>query len=119
MASHQFTGEGSNSNSQQRPMTLDLGHGAAQSSTANTNAQGESSAPKKKKKGKRKRGKGGGNRRHSFAVPDDEPSVPPISGGRDEVVGTPRGRPFYKLGHVVGGNLSDTSLDSEVLLDHR
>lgn len=82
--------------------------------------QGEASgasSSKRKKKNKRKKGKSSTNRRQSFAIPDDEPPAHPSAGARDEGVAGSREWPFYKYGN--GGNHSDTSLSSEVLLDHR
>lgn len=79
---------------------------------------------------KRRRNHRGGqrkkkNRRQSFATPNEEPE-----GGATGATGRPNRdhlqppstakRPsFYRLGHSGRRNLSDTSLDSQALLDHR
>jgi len=84
--------------------------------------QGEQPAASRRKRthrgGKKKR-----NRRQSFAAPSDDVSnVDPARPNHDllDVPSSSAARPpFYRLGQSGGGNLSNTSLDSEVLLDHR
>ena len=73
---------------------------------------------------KRRRNHRGGkkkNRRPSFAGEDPANVDGPRSNQHSlepPASGAPR-PPFYKLGQSNGGNLSDTSLDSQALLDHR
>jgi magnesium transporter len=83
--------------------------------------QGEQPAASRRKRthrgGKKKR-----NRRQSFAAPSDDVSnVDPARSNHDllDVPSSSAARPpFTGWGNLVG-NLSNTSLDSEVLLDHR
>lgn len=89
----------------------------SQSNTHNTN---QSRQPKKRKHrgGKKKR-----NRRQSFAAASEDSTVASLAGdigengaGSSHMV-FPQ-RQFYRLGQQIGSN-SNTSLDSEALLDHR
>ncbi|KAI9754056.1 MAG: hypothetical protein M4579_004876 [Chaenotheca gracillima] len=95
----------------------------APSNLPSTAPQGNDSAPPKKRKhraGKKRR-----NRRQSFAMPADDPEqsgpapVAPSRSSHDlvDTSTTPR-QPFYRLGQG-GRTLSNTSLESEALLDHR
>ena len=78
----------------------------------------QSGAKKKKRGGKKKK-----NRRQSFLPAAEEESVAsgqlnrPAEAPTTAVAGTQQ--PFYRLAHTGVGNLSETSLDSEALLDHR
>lgn len=82
-------------------------------------AQGEQSTDGKKRRnhraGKKK------NRRQSFVLPRDEAGngdVMRSSQNLHDLPSTAR-PPLYRLGQSGGMNLSETSLDSEALLDHR
>lgn len=86
-------------------------------STSDTLAAGDPSATGKRRRnhraGKKKKG-----RRQSFLPtaaegeePSQKPNEPQLSG--------PARPPFYRLGQSGGRNLSETSLDSNALLDHR
>ena len=95
-----------------------------QNTQSTTNAvpttQLEGAVPRKRRNhraGKKKRA-----RRQSFAAPPDDLSA--AEGSRStELLDAPQsgnGRPpFYRLGQSGGGNLSQTSMDSQALLDHR
>ena len=81
----------------------------------------ESAALKKRRNhrgGKKKK-----NRRQSFAPPPDNPGLEEASRSNHDLLETTISatvRPsFYRLGQSGGGNLSETSLDSQALLDHR
>ncbi|KAK2858457.1 hypothetical protein FQN49_004715 [Arthroderma sp. PD_2] len=88
----------------------------------------ERSAPKKRRHRAPRRKR---NRRPSFAPPARETHCQsPLSrvdaqandGSENTKSTSPtetRPRPFYNLGRVGGGNISETSLESEALLDHR
>jgi magnesium transporter len=86
---------------------------------ADTGSRSGSNKPKRKRNRHRKRR----NRRQSFLAPEDsQPDAPPTVPENEALnvmvgnQGRPRGStPLYKL----GGNLSNTSLESEALLDHR
>ena len=100
--------------------SLNVGQSGPSTSAVNTNVPAEASASKKKKRNKKKRAKPKGDRRQSFAITgEDEENHPTAAASTPNVNNTQRERPFYKLGHATGGNLSDTSLESEALLDHR
>ena len=76
-----------------------------------------------KKRRKNKSGKKKKNRRQSFAPPLDNPGIGEASRSNHDLLetsmsATPR-PPFYRLGQSSGRNLSETSLDSQALLDHR
>lgn len=84
--------------------------------TADPTAAGPSHRRKKRKDhrgGKKKR-----NRRQSFAAPSDDGSgVLEIPQSRDDMQALSAARSsFYRL---KGHNMSNTSIDSEILLDHR
>ena len=80
--------------------------------------------PETKKKRKHRGKKSKRNRRQSFAAPSEESSIPSaipeITADQNGMDRSNSGfrQPFYKLGQS-GGNLSNTSLESEALLDHR
>ena len=90
--------------------------------TSNTMAQGDGRKKRKHRGGKKKR-----NRRHSFAAPSEDSTLPgpslrpshdPLVEEESEAAVVSARRPFY--GRSQGnGNLSSTSLDSDALLDHR
>ena len=97
---------------------------ALQNTQSTTNAlpmvAGESAGLKKRRNhrgGKKKK-----NRRQSFAVTSDEPGQGDGNRSNRDLLDVNRAsasRPsFYRLGQS-GRNLSETSLDSEALLDHR
>ena len=76
-----------------------------------------------KKKRKHRGGKKRKNRRQSFAAPSEASTMPegmpddPMADiAEDDIDSTSRPRPFYRR---RTGHLSDESLDSEALLDHR
>ena len=89
-------------------------------SSAVPTAQVDGAAPRKRRNhraGKKKR-----TRRQSFAAPSD--NLGDVEGSRSgemlEAPQTGNGRPpFFRLGQSGGRNLSQTSLDSQALLDHR
>ncbi len=109
------------STSAQRPTpeVLNPGPGAPSMATTAAGAQGEGGGASKKKK-RRKKNKV--NRRQSFAAPE-VPSVAEAARRSREQLEGQNGegtRPgFYRLGQSGRGNLSDESLSSEALLDHR
>ena len=84
-------------------------------------AQGDPSAASKRRnhRGGKKKKK---NRRQSFLPPAVEGEVDPARSNQNlhepTTSATPR-PPFYRLGQSGGRNLSETSLDSNALLDHR
>ena len=91
---------------------------------ANTTVPGTQLSPRRQTKRNHRAGKKKKARRKSFAVPDD------MDGGGDAMRSsqtlldqTGGSRPpftsFYRLGQSNGLNLSETSLDSDALLDHR
>ena len=87
--------------------------------------QGEGSSQAKPKRRKHRGGKKKRTRRQSFAAPsEDNSTLASISGDVSAENTAGRNRPsmpsntFYQLGRT-GGNMSNTSLDSEALLDHR
>ena len=96
----------------------------ATQSTSNAIPQipGEGAAASKRRRNHRGGQRKKKNRRQSFATPNEEPE-----GGdtgrpnRDHLQppGTAQRPSFYRLGHSGRRNLSDTSLDSQALLDHR
>ena len=78
-----------------------------------------------RKKRKHRGGKKKRNRRQSFAAPSEDSALPALDDGAGEhsLLEVPSNdsaarMPFYRRGHS-SGNLSSTSLDSDVLLDHR
>ena len=91
--------------------------------------QGSLSVPQTAADGKRKRKHRGGkkkrNRRQSFAAPSEASTVPEIAEGDQDdpmrqipgAITSAARETFYRRGQ--GRNLSDESLDSDVLLDHR
>lgn len=76
-----------------------------------------------KKRRNHRAGKKKKNRRQSFAVPGDESGNGAAMRSSQELLEQSRSAgprpPFYRLGQSGGGTLSETSLDSEMLLDHR
>ena len=90
-------------------------------STTDVLAGGDPNAPGKKRRnhrgGRRKK-----NRRQSFLPGNQEGNTDPARSSHDlnEPSTSSAARPpFYRLGQSGGGNLSETSLDSNALLDHR
>ena len=90
-------------------------------SNAVPTVSGEVNAFKKRRNhrgGKKKK-----NRRQSFAAPSDNPGLGDGARSSHDLLEAPASsaqRPsFYRLGQSGVGNLSDTSLDSSALLDHR
>jgi magnesium transporter len=83
--------------------------------TADTTAAGPGPSRRKRKDhrgGKKKR-----NRRQSFAAPSDDGSgLLDISQSRDDMQARSARSSFYMR---KGRNISNTSIDSEILLDHR
>lgn len=78
-----------------------------------------------RKKRKHRGGKKKRNRRQSFAAPSEDSALPTLEEGpgEDPSAEMPSNtlsarKPFYRRGQS-SGNLSSTSLDSDVLLDHR
>ena len=76
--------------------------------------------------GKRRKNHRGGkkrkNRRQSFLTGDEEGQVggaDPSRSIEEPQDNTTERPPFYRLGRSGGRNLSETSLDSNALLDHR
>ena len=106
------------SNGPQRPAELLQSTQSMSSAVPTTQAEG--AAPRKRRNhraGKKKR-----MRRQSFAAPPD--NLGDVEGSRSaEMLEAPQpgnGRPpFFRLGQSGGRNLSQTSLDSQALLDHR
>lgn len=100
------------------PTTLqgDQGRDGTSASTLRPDPAAAQGAARKKRShrgGKKKR-----NRRQSFAAPlDDGSGLPEASQSRAEVhlQSVARSNSFYRLRH----NLSNTSIESETLLDHR
>lgn len=96
------------------------GIGQAGPSNSNEPSRNESAPPaaKKKRRGKRRK-----PRRQSFAPTAEESANGDGPSSRDVhhiATNTTPMTSFYGLGPVGGGgNLSDTSLDSQALLDHR
>jgi magnesium transporter len=91
--------------------------------------QSAPSVPQASAEGRKKRKHRGGkkkrNRRQSFAAPSEDSALAPLEEGPGDnrllevPSNTSTGRiPFYRRGQS-SGNLSSTSLDSDVLLDHR
>ena len=92
------------------------------SKTQNGNENVQTQAPKKRKHrgGKKKR-----NRRQSFAAPSEDGSTVTEDRGENpegdninRLMSSGAPKPFYRLGQT-SGNLSNTSLESQALLDHR
>jgi len=78
-----------------------------------------------RKRRKHRGGKKKRNRRQSFAAPSEDSALLALEEGLEGtgLLGVPaipstKRVPFYGRGHS-SGNLSSTSLDSDVLLDHR
>jgi len=113
--SRQAEGSGDQLNVPQRPT------GALQNTQSTSNAvpTATDEAPSLKKRRNHRGGRKKKNRRQSFAATSDAPG---IGDGHDlrESPAPITARPtFYRLGQSGGRNLSETSLDSEALLDHR
>lgn len=90
-------------------------------STTDVLAGGDPNAPGKKRRNHRG-GRKKKNRRQSFLSGNQESNADPASLSHDlnEPSTSSAARPpFYRLGQSGGGNLSETSLDSNALLDHR
>lgn len=89
----------------------------AQSATAVPQASADGRKKRKHRGGKKKR-----NRRQSFAAPLEDSALSTLEEGPPQLEvpsNTSAVRmPFYRRGQS-SGNLSSTSLDSDVLLDHR
>lgn len=85
----------------------------------------QSEAPPTSKKRKHRGGRRKRNRRQSFAAPSEASDAmnPPAGRSNHDLLNVPRPSapqpPFYRLGQSGGRNLSNTSLESEALLDHR
>ncbi|KAL3424998.1 Alr1p-like transporter protein [Phlyctema vagabunda] len=99
-----------------QPTALQTGHQHASASAVGADAPGTSTAPSKKKKkrgGKKKR-----LRRQSFALSTEDGSGMPGTNQLelDQQAQNAARSSFYRL---QGGNLSNTSIESEALLDHR
>lgn len=93
-------------------------------STSNATAPAQSDqATTGKKRRNHRAGKKKKTRRQSFAVPgaegDNTAAMRPSQDPREQSRSTGSRPPFYRLGQSGGRNLSETSLDSEMLLDHR
>lgn len=90
-------------------------------SNAVPTTSGEVPAFKKRRNHRSKKKKK--NRRESFAAASDNPGLGDGARSNQEVLEAPESStqrpPFYRLGQSGGGNLSETSLDSQALLDHR
>ena len=84
-------------------------------------AQDGLNTPVKRRKNHRA-GKKKKNRRQSFLPGVEEGNMDPSRSNQNlhdpQSAGLAR-PPFYRLGQSGGGNLSETSLDSQALLDHR
>ena len=90
-------------------------------STTDVLAGGDPNAPGKKRRNHRG-GRRRKNRRQSFLPGMQESGMDSAALGRDlnePATSSATRPPFYKLGQSGGGNLSETSLDSNALLDHR
>ena len=90
-------------------------------STTDVLAGGDPNAPGKKRRNHRG-GRKKKNRRQSFLPGNQEGSTDLARSNHDlnEPSTSSAARPpFYRLGQSGGGNLSETSLDSNALLDHR
>jgi magnesium transporter len=99
-------------------------HLAPQSQTQSAASVPQASAGGRKKR-KHRGGKKKRNRRQSFAAPSEDSTLPTLEEGPadhtllDVPSNTSAARtPFYRHAQS-SGNLSSTSLDSDVLLDHR
>ena len=84
-------------------------------------AQGDPNAASKRRnhRGGKKKKK---NRRQSFLPAAAEEEVEPDTAShnrQEQATSTTPRPPFYRLGQSGGRNLSETSLDSNALLDHR
>jgi magnesium transporter len=97
---------------------------APQSQTQSTAFVAQAS-PEGRKKRKHRGGKKKRNRRQSFAAPSEDSTLPTLEESQADhaLLEVPSNTsatrlPFYRHGHS-SGNLSSTSLDSDVLLDHR
>ncbi len=92
-------------------------------SNAVTTAHGQTNRSKKRRNHRAEKKKKA--RRQSFAVPVDENGSGSGSAMRssqtilDQACSTAAGSSFYRLGQSNGTNMSETSLDSDTLLDHR
>lgn len=91
-------------------------------SNAVPGVQGEQ-APASRKRRNHRAGKKKKARRQSFAVPEDDEGNEHRDRPGLDLRGQPHSTaarpPFYRLGQSGSRNLSETSLDSSALLDHR
>ena len=97
-----------------------VGNNGPTSAPSNTSVPQSSEAAKKKKK--KRSNKKRKDRRQSFAAPTDETDNTEMEGERPSLldsqdIGSANRDSFYRLG--AGRNQSNTSLESEALLDHR
>ena len=89
------------------------------SQTADSLAATEDSAKTGKKRRNHRAGKKKRNRRQSFMAEQDNDPSRLNSNAAEGSTAPPARPPFYRLGQSGGRNFSETSLDSEELLDHR
>lgn len=85
-------------------------------------AQMDQGIPGKRRKNHRGGKKKRNNRRQSFLPGPEDDTIETARSGRnlqDTQNSGPARPPFYRLGQSGGRNLSETSLDSNALLDHR
>ena len=105
------------------PQRLPEGLVATQpTSNAVPQAPGDGGAASKRRRNHRGGQKKKKNRRQSFAAPSEDPEGtdnPRSNGDHLQPPATAQRPSFYRLGHSGRSNLSDTSLDSQALLDHR
>ena len=122
---------GSNANTQNNPSSASTEapqrpteHLSNTQSTSNNvpTGQGDQAATTRRRKNHRA-GKKKKNRRQSFATPGDEAGLADPARSNHDLLDAPNAAtarsPFYRLGQSGGRHLSDTSLDSQALLDHR
>jgi magnesium transporter len=101
-----------NSATSAAPLNVGQGEPSTSTVTANT-AQGESTGQKKRRKKRKSKA-----RRQSFAAPAESSNTQGLRSIAEN--GEAPDRPqLYRLGQSGRANLSDTSLASEALLDHR
>lgn len=88
---------------------------------ANTTAPGTQLSPRRQTKRNHRAGKKKKARRKSFAVPDDMDGSGDAMRSSQTLLDQAGGSrlSFYRLGQSNGLNPSETSLDSDALLDHR
>jgi hypothetical protein len=91
-------------------------------STSAAVPQASQAQPSKKRRNHRSNKKKKHNRRQSFVLENEEGEMIPagMSNRNGEGAASAAARPgLYRLGQSGGGNLSDTSINSDALLDHR